>query len=721
MGAVYRVKDRCLGREAALKLTHEEGDPALLERFLREAQITACLDHPGIPPVYEAGKTDSGQHFMVMKVIEGRTLKDHISEARRPQDEEELRELLRALVKVAEAVSYAHSQGIIHRDLKPENIMIGRFGEVLVMDWGLAKDLKEAKPNQRDQPGQKSFSPEELREVGLTLAGSLVGTPGYMAPEQLDGEALLKSDVFALGTILTELLTGRPAIAGGTPLEKISATSRGKILSPRELDPGVSKELDALAQAALAEDVEERLESAEAFVEELKSYLSGQQLSTYDYSLSERFFRWSARRPGLIVSVGLGLLLLSSTVTLYQAFRQSEQEKKRALGAADKATTREKNVKEAFRKVGELEALIQRGAPKEMIEDSVKEALELGGEGYSLLLSTAKICRHINEFVLFSLASKAESQGKKVEAIERYNEIEKYSTTFTWMYNNRGILFHQMGDKEKALKDYSKAIELDSKYATAYYNRGVLFAEIGDKERALKAYNKAIELDSKYAKAYADRGVLFAEIGDKERALKAYNKAIELDSKYATAYYNRGILYQQSGDKERALNDYNKAIELNPKYALAYNNRGGLFQQSGDKERALKDYNKAIELDPKFATAYNNRGNLFRSIGAKERALKDYNKAIELDAKYAMAYFKRGNLFRITGDKERALKDYNKAIELDSKFALAYLNRGVIFLNSDKRRALSNFQAFLRLAPRHPGASKVSALIDRIKKQLKGS
>ncbi|MDF1666387.1 MAG: serine/threonine-protein kinase, partial [Planctomycetota bacterium] len=171
MGSIWRVRDRRLGRDGALKLLLAESDENALERFLREAKITARLDHPSIPPIYEAGKTASGQHYIVMKVIEGQTLRERIEEVHKKGigHPDEIRELLRALVKVGEGVSYAHSQGIIHRDLKPENVMIGRFGEVLVLDWGIAKDTNDSDADKADQILKSVISKQELSQAGLTV------------------------------------------------------------------------------------------------------------------------------------------------------------------------------------------------------------------------------------------------------------------------------------------------------------------------------------------------------------------------------------------------------------------------------------------------------------------------------------------------------------------------------------------------------------------------
>ncbi|MDF1666694.1 MAG: serine/threonine-protein kinase, partial [Planctomycetota bacterium] len=200
MGSVYQVKDHRINRIAALKLLSDKNatEHARL-RFLREAVITAGLDHPAIPPVYETGLTPAGDLYMLMRMIRGKTLNEVIKECH-DLGKLERRELIEIMIKVAEAVAYAHSQGIVHRDLKPDNIMVGEFGEVLVIDWGIAKDLKEGEAEQTDKILECVLSKSELEQVGVTVSGTMVGTPGYMAPEQIDGVDMdERSDVFALG------------------------------------------------------------------------------------------------------------------------------------------------------------------------------------------------------------------------------------------------------------------------------------------------------------------------------------------------------------------------------------------------------------------------------------------------------------------------------------------------------------------------------------------
>lgn len=214
MGAVYRVLDRSLLRHSALKVLHREmaREERHLRRFVDEAQITGQLDHPNIVPIHELGRDETGAPYFTMKLVAGRTLDRAIADAGdRRLEPDRLGELLQVFVKVCEAVAFAHHRGVVHRDLKPQNIMVGDFGEVYLMDWGLAYLLPADRPSgeRRVRLGEPG---DETAAADASGTEPVLGTPRYMAPEQVDEEKAIdeRTDVFALGAILYHLLTGHP-------------------------------------------------------------------------------------------------------------------------------------------------------------------------------------------------------------------------------------------------------------------------------------------------------------------------------------------------------------------------------------------------------------------------------------------------------------------------------------------------------------------------------
>ncbi|HEY5924947.1 MAG TPA: serine/threonine-protein kinase [Kofleriaceae bacterium] len=267
MGEVIAARDRTFGREVALKrMRADKPTPELVERFLREAKIQARLDHPAIAPVHELGYDSEGLPYFTMKRVGGATLAVLLeAKTEKPQ------RLLRALVDVCQAVELAHARRIVHRDLKPSNIMLGDYGEVYVLDWGVARVLSSGRATTAPIADDiASFD----GEGGSTKAGAMLGTPGYMAPEQLRGDAVgTSADVYSLGSMLFEILAGEPLHPRDEAISSTMANAQG---SPAKRNPArtVAPELDAICEAALATNPSQR-PSARAIADAIQNYLDG--------------------------------------------------------------------------------------------------------------------------------------------------------------------------------------------------------------------------------------------------------------------------------------------------------------------------------------------------------------------------------------------------------------------------------------------------------------
>jgi len=285
MGTVWLVDDSVLHRPVALKiLTAENSSADLAARLMQEAVVLAGLEHPGIVPVHDAGTLPDGRTFYCMKHVEGKTLDQHV-------DQLPLRQRLLLFQRIAEPLAFAHSRGIIHRDLKPANIMVGAFGEVLIMDWGLAKlmgNAGTATPKESSLPSGRisTDDQEQARTSGSTTTahGTVLGTPGYMAPEQERGEVNRidqRTDVFALGSILHYL-------------------SREKSGAPNQL---ASRPLRAICAKAMAPEMSARYASVQKLAADVGKYLDDMPVSAYRENIFERMARLVSRNRVAVVLV----------------------------------------------------------------------------------------------------------------------------------------------------------------------------------------------------------------------------------------------------------------------------------------------------------------------------------------------------------------------------------------------------------------------------------
>jgi len=289
MGAVYRAHDRLLDREVAIKISNAPAPAHALEaRLKQEALVLGRLEHPGIVPVHDAGELADGRWFYVMKLVRGQTLAERTG---RPPTEASV---LGILERIAETAAFAHAAGIVHRDLKPSNIMLGSFGEVLVLDWGVAKMLAGA-------PAEPAVE-RPSHAAGGTAAGLRVGTPGFMAPEQQRGEtwaATPASDVYSLGALLFWMMTGSTAPA--TPDEA------WKTLDAQQ--PAVSRRLRAIVRKCLAASPADRYVDAAALVADITRYRAGLAVDAYPESWIERLGRWFDRYRTFILLIAAYLVM----------------------------------------------------------------------------------------------------------------------------------------------------------------------------------------------------------------------------------------------------------------------------------------------------------------------------------------------------------------------------------------------------------------------------
>ncbi len=326
IGRIVEARDRYLHRRVALKELLVRS-PHAEERFVREALVTARLQHPGVVPIYAAGRWPSGEPFYAMKLVSGRPLAEALTEAK---TYDARISLLPHVLAVAETMAYAHSRRIIHRDLKPENILLGAYGETVVIDWGLAKELDREDGTQSplaDSALRAHLRPstpnsgQQLPGKDLTMAGAVVGTPAYMPPEQAYGDPVdQRADVYALGAILYHVIAGEPPFDGETAVAILLQVTSDPPPPVEAREPAVPPELAAIIATAMAYAPAERYPSAAEFADDLRRFQTGQLVAAHRYSARERLGRLLHRYRGPL-AVGAASLVLLAIVSVISLTR----------------------------------------------------------------------------------------------------------------------------------------------------------------------------------------------------------------------------------------------------------------------------------------------------------------------------------------------------------------------------------------------------------------
>jgi WD40 repeat protein len=430
MGVVYKARQVSLNRPVALKmiLAGQLASPGEVARFRREAEAAANLDHPGILPVYEVGEHE-GQHYYAMKLVEGGSLAAKI-----PDLVGQPRPAATLLARVCRAVHHAHQHGILHRDLKPGNVLVDPEGTPYVSDFGLTRRMEG--------------------DSRVTQSGAIVGTPSYMAPEQAAAKKDLSIavDVYALGAILYEVLTGRPPFRADTPLDTLLQVMDREPPRPRSLRPGADPDLETIALKCLQKEPAKRYGSAEALAEDLERWLGGEPILARRSSSGERLVKWARRRPAVASLLAcLAAVVLGGVFALTALWLRAERERVEAVTQRrDAESAREEAAENARRASAEaanarlrLYDLTVNQAQSAWREANVRRAIGLlneqvpGGDGPDLrgfewhylwrLCHNARLTRHLGDNVVECVAFSPD--GKRVGAVGRFGVLKVWDAS----------------------------------------------------------------------------------------------------------------------------------------------------------------------------------------------------------------------------------------------------------------------------------------------------
>jgi tetratricopeptide (TPR) repeat protein len=741
MGVVYQAHDPQLDRIVAIKVPFFEGPRPVrllgMQRFLREARVAGRIRHPNICPIYDVGEHE-GTPYTVMAFIEGPTLAQLLKQGNLP-----LHWAVELTRKVALALEALHQVGIIHRDVKPGNILLDPSGEPLLTDFGLARPMVDAER--------------------LTREGAVLGTPGFMAPEQATGENELIgpwTDVYSLGVVLYRLLSGRMPFEG--PALKVLYQSVHELPPlPSQFGKGnVNREIDSVVLKALAPQSENRYRTAQDFAAALEGWLVlfpevTAEPDSSRTSTQENLQRDGGNKPegepaaavlsGLPGGQGVRIPIRPRTATSVRDSlskegqgRKSSKSRRRLtirvsvavflilivmspmllfrwlLSPADQALQNEKSATSTDKREKLSDKSIEKPSEKPIIKPVQEDPV----------VAESKI--HFKEGIT------------AFEKKEWDRALQLFSAVLTAKKDHVDALFYrgrthlQKHNNLKAIADLDGAIKLNPKHALAYAYRGLahieqgLFTDDATKyAQGIADCNRALEFDPKLAAAYAFRGFGYLPT-DYKQAIRDCNEALKLDNKLALAYAIRGRAQFFPRQYDLGMEDCLRALRIDPQLAKAYLYRGYLqyqkqfdrgelsylqYQKQFDRgeltTKSLVDFNKAIALDPNYAIVYVDRGNWYYRAKQLDLALRDYETALSLQPDYIFALNGRGNIHDARKNYPQAIADYTAAIKLDQNpyTCVFYTNRGNTYTRpgfQDWDKAEADFKKAIKVHPTYP-------------------
>jgi serine/threonine-protein kinase len=744
MGVVYRAYDTDCCRRLAVKVLLEKyrSDADLERRFLGEAQLTAQLQHPGVVPVHEIGRLPDGRPFFAMKLVEGRTLDQLLQERQSPL--EDLPRWVDIFGQVCQAVAYAHSHRLIHRDLKPANVMVGAFGEVQVMDWGLAKALADrggARPDAGGEPEDRSALHPVWGERPGTASrhGAVLGTLGYMAPEQARGavgQLDERCDVFSLGAILCEVLTGQAPYDGDTAEAVHLRASQGDLEGAlKRLDAcGADAELLQLARHCLALRAEDRPRDGGAVAQTVAAYRAGVEerlrraeleWATEQARAAEAQAKAAAERRARRLTAALSASVLAAALLGGVGWLWLERQHDAMVRAVAEDAHRAELLQEqerwpdALQAVERAEARLAGGGPDHLREHvaQLRAELEAVNRLHEALLQQYTLTEeqqrdyagsdraYAEAFAGHGLDLLAPGEGRVVERI-RQSGIRRQLVA---ALDDWALVKLHLGDgSAERLREVAGLADDDP------WRRGLRDPAVRNDTAAMERL-AAEEIERLAARDTAQpqpkanlRWLSVALVRTKskaagERLLRQAQQRYPED--FWINFELADSLSARPADVGEAIGFYRAALAVRPRCAVAHNNLGYLLAGQGRLAEAEACFRAALEARPAYAQAHYNLALLLAGQGKSADAEASYRAALKTNPDLDAVYNNLGNLLGDLGRLAEAEASHRAALKINPGLAQAHYNLGIVLQRQEKSAdAESSYRAALKVRPTYAQA-----------------
>jgi serine/threonine-protein kinase len=735
LGVVFVAHDNELNREVALKEIQSQRahDSNSRARFVMEAEITGRLEHPAIVPVYSFGQYADGRPFYAMRFIRGDSLQDAIGGFHRAtyvspgERSMGLRKLLMRFVDVCQAIEYAHSRGVLHRDLKPGNIMLGRYGETLVVDWGLAKAVGRRDTNAVDD--ETTLQPISASGSAPTQMGMAIGTPAYMSPEQALGQ-LSKlgptSDVYSLGATLYHVLTGQAPFGNDDLSTTLRQVPAGEFRKPRELNPQIAKPLEAICLKAMSLRREDRYRSPAALAEDVEKWLADEPIAAYWEPITVRTRRWVRRHQTLVGStaaaIAVLLLALGAVAALQAAYAKQLWSKNQDLQAAFAAANKARTEADKSAEIARQQSQLALRSLQSVIFDIQRKLDNVPG------------ARELQRSLLQT-------------AIARLKEVSDSYASRAAIDHNTSVALDDLGDV---------FLRIGSGNPNGGGNEGALAAARALYQQEFQIRKELVAADPNDARAQRGLSISYDKLGDVSLqagklsdAMGFYQKGRDIAEKLAAAdpndmetqrdlsiSHNRlGDVSLRAGRMSEALGFYQKGVANREKLAAAdpndtqaqrdlsisYDRLGDVNRQLGQPAEAMGFYQRGMEIDQKLAAADPNDAQAQRDLSISHDSLGDvslqlnnmldalgfYEKGLTIREKLAatdsnnaqaqrdlsISHNKLGDVSMKLGQRSAALGYYQKGMQIAQKLAATDLSdaraQRDLFISQNKLGAVS--------------------------------